>query len=379
MSGGYTVTLSDGTCTATASTSVEVVASPTATVTSNSPLCVGSTLFLNVTASSNNYSWTGPNGFTSGQSSPIRPDVNTSMSGKYSVMVSDGTCTITVSTLVVVSNPTANLSSNSPVCAGSALNLSATGGSAYTWAGPGGYNSTLQNPRLASASPPMSGTYSATVRNAGGCTATGTVSVVVSPNVAPSITSLRVNGNLPNAQTNTATACTNTPVNLNITATNAVTYSWRGPTGAGSGFTSSLVSPVTMPIASPRQGQYTVTVRNGCQVFNQRVINLQLTNCSNTRLASAEDAEAIDMEINAYPNPVSKTLKVEVRLKEPAALQLRLLNSIGQESGTWQLGEVRDFHQTELNLADLQGGVYLLEAQAGRQRTVKRVVKVQYQ
>jgi hypothetical protein len=225
----------------------------------------------------------------------------------------------------------------------------------------------------------MNGTYSVTVRNAGGCSTSGTVSVAVSPNVAPSITSLRVNGNLPNTQNNTVAICNNAAVSLNIAATNAVTYSWRGPTGAGNGFTSSLVSPVNMPIAMPRQGQYTVTVRNGCTVFNQRVINLQLINCTNTRIASAEDAEGVEMEINAYPNPVSKTLMVEVRLREPSALQLNLLNSVGQSSGGWWLKEESTFHKTELNLADLQGGVYLLQVQAGKQKAVKRVVKIQYE
>ena len=351
-----------------------------ATARSNSPVCIGGVLNLSATGGSA-YSWVGPNGYSSVQQNPTRSNATTSISGVYSVTVTEGACTATASTSVVVqqSQGSANLSSNSPVCAGSALNLSATGGSAYTWAGPGGYSSTLQNPRRAAANVVMSGTYSATVRNSGGCSTTVSTSVVVSPNVAPSITSLRVNGNLPNAQTNTVTACTNAPVTLTVAATNAVTYSWRGPTGAGSGFTSSLASPVEMPIASPRQGQYTVTVRNGCQVFNQRVINIQLINCSNTRLANAEDTEAIEMEINAYPNPVSKTLRVEVRLKEPAAVQLKLLNSVGQTNGTWQLSEVRNFHQTELNLADLQGGVYLLEAQAGSQRAVKRVVKMQYE
>jgi hypothetical protein len=187
--------------------------------------------------------------------------------------------------------------------------------------------------------------------------------------VAPSITALRVNGNLPNAQNNTVAVCNNAPVMLNIRATNAVTYSWRGPTGAGSGFVSSTVSPVDMPIVTPKTGQYTVTVRNGCAVFNHRVVNIQLVNCSNTRIASAEETEPVEMEINAYPNPVSKTLTVEVRM----------VNSVGQPSGEWNLSEPSTYHRTELNLSDLMGGVYLLEAQAGKQRAVKRVVKVQYE
>ncbi|MFN8357665.1 MAG: T9SS type A sorting domain-containing protein [Spirosomataceae bacterium] len=93
---------------------------------------------------------------------------------------------------------------------------------------------------------------------------------------------------------------------------------------------------------------------------------------------AAAETEPMEMEINAYPNPVTHTLTVEVRLKEPSALQLNLVNSVGKVSGAWQLEEISTFHKTELNLSALQGGVYLLQAQAGRQKVVKRVVKIQY-
>jgi hypothetical protein len=353
---------------------------PVLTASSNSPVCIGTQLNLSVSGGTA-WIWSGPNGFTNNTQYPVRPSVDASMAGVYSVTVSAVSGCTQIATTQVTTRQTLNpqLSSNSPLCVGTTLRLSVTGagvGSTYNWGTSSIFSSTLQNPTRPNATVAMSGTYSVTVNGACGSTVL-TTSVVVSPNVAPSITALRVNNVLPNAQNNTVAICNTAPVTLTVAATNAVTYSWRGPTGSGTGFESSLVSPVNFSVATPRQGQYTVTVRNGCTVFNHRVINIQLINCSNTRLASAEDTDAIEMELNAYPNPVSNSLTVEVRLKEAHPLQLKLLNSAGQTSGTWQLSEASTVHRTELNLSDLTGGIYLLEAQAGQQRAVKRVVKVE--
>jgi hypothetical protein len=93
---------------------------------------------------------------------------------------------------------------------------------------------------------------------------------------------------------------------------------------------------------------------------------------------ASEEAEEIDIQINAYPNPVANTLTVEVTLQEPSKLSLSLFNSIGKESGTWQLNEESTVHKKELNISELTGGVYLLQAQAGKQNAVKKVVKIQY-
>ncbi|MCX6273617.1 MAG: hypothetical protein NTV09_00215 [Bacteroidetes bacterium] len=70
------------------------------------------------------------------------------------------------------------VTSNSPVCAGSPLNLSvtATGTSplAYSWSGPNGFNSTTQNPSISNATTAASGTYNVTVTNACGTSSSST-------------------------------------------------------------------------------------------------------------------------------------------------------------------------------------------------------------
>jgi len=75
-------------------------------------------------------------------------------------------------------------SNNGPICAGQTLQITATGpAGSYSWTGPNGFTSTLQNPQIPSATVAANGTYSVTV-TAGGCAsapATTTASVTAPP------------------------------------------------------------------------------------------------------------------------------------------------------------------------------------------------------
>jgi hypothetical protein len=79
--------------------------------------------------------------------------------------------------------PSAPTASNSgPYCAGGAISLavSTVAGATYSWTGPSGYASTVQNPTISNATTAMAGTYSVTA-TVNGCTlAAATTSVTVS-------------------------------------------------------------------------------------------------------------------------------------------------------------------------------------------------------
>jgi len=75
----------------------------------------------------------------------------------------------------------AKASANSPVCEGSVIRLTASNGATFTWTGPGGFSSSLQNPSIISASESREGTYSVTVTTSDGCTSTTTTYVTVNP------------------------------------------------------------------------------------------------------------------------------------------------------------------------------------------------------
>ncbi len=98
-----------------------------------------------------------------------------------------------------------------PFCEGTTIQLNAAGGTSYSWAGPNGYTSTLQNPTLPAATAAMGGTYTVTVTTGGGITCTPTTAVVVNP--------------LPVTTVDSVTICTGTSGTL--TAAGATTYSWN--------------------------------------------------------------------------------------------------------------------------------------------------------
>jgi hypothetical protein len=142
---------------------------------SNSPVCEGSVLNLTTTTIENaTYSWTGPNGFTSSDQNPSIVDVTTAAGGTYSVTATVNGCTSAAGSVAVTVNAIPSVTSagsNSPICEGSVLNLTATfiAGATYSWTGPNGFISSEQNPSIIDATVDAAGTYSVTA-TVNGCT-----------------------------------------------------------------------------------------------------------------------------------------------------------------------------------------------------------------
>lgn len=133
-----------------------------------------------------------------------------------------------------------------PVCVGSPINFTTTAvaGCTYSWTGPAGFTSAVQNPTIASAALTHAGTYQVVYSTGGGCTDTNTVAVVVNPLpiITPTVTNPLCNG-----------ACTGSINAVPSAGSPAYTFSWN--TGA-----------TTQIINSLCVGTYTVTVTdaNGC-------------------------------------------------------------------------------------------------------------------
>lgn len=181
-SGVYSVTLTSvAGCTTTATTTVVVIPLPVPIVSNNGPLCAGQDLEISGSGSIA-YSWTGPGGFTSNQASPSIPNATPGSSGVYNLIAGVGACTVAVSTTVLVNpTPVASMGNSGAVCAGLPIYLTGSGGTTYSWQGPGGFASAAQNPTLFPASIGNSGVFSLTVADAVGCTNTATMNVLIYP------------------------------------------------------------------------------------------------------------------------------------------------------------------------------------------------------
>src|SRR5258708_29424599 len=86
--------------------------------------------------------------------------------------VSTGSVSVTVH-----ANPVPVVGSNSPICSGSQLNLTASGGTGYSWTGPNSFSSANQNPSISNASVSATVNYSVVVTDANNCVSTGSVSI----------------------------------------------------------------------------------------------------------------------------------------------------------------------------------------------------------
>ena len=197
---------------------------PAPTAGSNSPVCSGDTVKLTASGAGTTFSWTGPNGFTSTLQNPIIPNATSTNAGSYQVTQSaGGSCISPPATVTVVINPgpSTTASNNGPVCAGTTLNLTASTvqGAVYSWSGPNGFTSTLQNPSINNVVPADSGTYTVNV-TVGSCTSVPATTVVkISP--APSAPVAGNNGPV----------CQGTTLNLTAGNIAGATFSWTGPNG----------------------------------------------------------------------------------------------------------------------------------------------------
>jgi len=198
--GTYRVTVTDNAgCTATASTSVSIstLNAPSITASSNSPVCGGTNLILNSTATGGSgfysgYSWTGPNSYSSSMEDPTPFIIFTNGAGVYTVTVTDTkNCKGTASVTVLVDGPIPVPTSNSPVCPNGTIQLDGgpfiAAGVTYSWAGPNSYSSTLRIPAGFPAIPAAAGTYSLTITE-NGCSGVGTTTVVIGDVEPPMIT-----------------------------------------------------------------------------------------------------------------------------------------------------------------------------------------------
>lgn len=107
----------------------------TPTASSNTPVCVGSTLNL-ISNATGTIAWTGPNGFTSALQNPSISNVTNAASGTYYVTSTSSGCTSAQgSTVVVIKETTATnpASVSVAVCAITTFGTTVTYGTSYQW------------------------------------------------------------------------------------------------------------------------------------------------------------------------------------------------------------------------------------------------------
>ncbi len=257
----YTLTSATASCVAKATTTVTVNQLPTVSISGNTTICLGQNTTLSASGGGT-YLWnTGPT------TSAITVMSTAFTTNSYSVTVSNGNCSSVASVAVTGTYPTANFTSNTPLCLGDPAvftDLSTGGISSWYWNFGDGEISNSQSPSHAYS---VAGTYTAslTATSQYGCKDSLTQTVAVNPKPASSFMS-------------------NTPVCLGVPTVftdgstgGVVSWSWT----FGEGGNSTLQNPAftytsasTYTVAEIVTNQYvckdsstkSVTVMNGLNV-----------------------------------------------------------------------------------------------------------------
>ncbi len=250
-----------------------------------------------------NFSWTGPNGYSANGE-----DLTGLTAGTYAVVVTDANgCTATASVELQEPAPIASsivlsqtASGDAITCHGASngsIDLGLSGGSApyaVTWSGPNGFTangSDLNNL--------MAGTYTATIVDANGCTATATTTLTEpAPLVLTGDPSSTVGG--------TAIGCagaTDGAIDLHVAGgAGSMTFQWTGPNA----FVSTSEDPTGLAA-----GLYAVTVMdaNGCvdtaSFLLDEPVAITTTQQVQDALCQGSSDGAVDLAISGGIAPMS--------------------------------------------------------------------------
>jgi hypothetical protein len=195
----------------------------------------------------------------------------------------------------------------------------------------------------------QSGTYSLTLTNNSGCSASGSIDVTVNANPTVSISGVPTN-----------TICVYHS-SFNLTGSPA------GGTFSGPGMTGNTFDPATAGIGF-HQVTYNYTDANGCSGSDQVVI--QVDGC-----VSVGEPIVFGQSLDVYPNPFSNYIDVAFTTIEGGDVQLRLTNMLGQvvldRTVTAQAGE----NVLRLDIAeDLANGIYYLNIEYAGETWVEKLV-----
>ncbi len=223
------------------------------------------------------------------------------------------------------------VSSNSPVCEGRPIHLYATGGSSFSWSGPNGFTSTVQNPDIPVASSSQMGVYSLTIRDNNNCSAT--LSTLVRVNPPPIVTFILAQDSL----------CTFDPA-LILSGGQPVGGTYSGP-GVVSG---NLFNPSTTG-----QGNYyltyTYTDTNDCS--NSEIDKMNVLLC--TGFADQDN----ESQISVYPNPAKEKFAIDLSTIT-GLVKLELYSTEGKVIRHWNL---QGNQIAILSTNGLSKGVYFLK------------------
>lgn len=365
QAGTYSVrAIVNGCFSSSANTTVSITPLPETPVPSNNgPLCAGQTLNLSTDFVQNaTYSWTGPNGFSSTQRTPVINNTTLSSSGIYEVVLIKLSCLSKPGNTTVEINPIPNapgvttLPTNGIVCTGDSLMLFAafTSGATYEWTGPAGFGTSIQNPVIRNINIAQSGDYKVKTTKSGCTSVETTAAIIVNP--TPQTSSIFGPDSVRNFETQTYTIQGDVGSIFNWVAvggtqqsggtTNTITIAWGASTNG---------------ILRARE-----TNTFGCR-GELKQLNVNVRNTTSL-------SELAMPTFVFYPNPASNQVLIQLSEKYNENIKLNVFNTLGQLVLQDQING--GIMEKILNTNTLTSGIYFVQLNSG---SLTRTVKIEIQ
>lgn len=196
------------------------------------------------------------------------------------------------SATLTISKLSVSVSGNTGICAGASANLNADGGDVYSWSPSTGLNNPgIKNPV---ASPLVSTTYTVSVSNNEGCSATASVTIAVTDN--PNISSAIVNANVCGEQGSIITFISG--------GVAPYTFAWSngGTTNALSGLT---------------PGSYSLSV-TGANCTSVRDYQIETESNTTNLTVTASDISNCGLKLSWNAHPQASVYRIKYKVKDSA-------------------------------------------------------------
>jgi hypothetical protein len=331
--GVYTVTVSCGNCSATASATVSNPGAPTASISgTTNPLCAGAaTGTATVTATGPvTYAWSTTPTQTTATATGLA-------AGNYTVTVSANGCqTILQVTIVdparIIASATSNVSVSCFGGSNGTATVTASGGTGaltYAW-------STTPTQTTATATGLTAGNYTVTVTDANGCSVTSSATVAGPASALTASTSV-------SGSTATVTAAGGTPT---------YTYAW-----------STTPTQTAATATGLTAGNYTVTVTDS-------------KNCTATASVTILGVESVDAgvaDFSVYPNPSNGNFTAAIKMTSVSDVTITVMDIAGRKVFESTDKSVKDLNKA-INLSNIATGSYIINVRTDRGTANQRIV-----
>lgn len=305
------------------------------TVTTNTLFCQGDSTLLSVAAQSGmSYQWKNNTVNISGATTNT---YYAKTAGNYMVSISSGTNCSTSSlsqSIAVTPAPVLTVTAtNSVVCAGQPVTISATGADTYTFTG--GISNGVAFTPAGTTTYSISGTNTVT-----SCKAKATRNITV--NVLPSITGV----------TTSSMICSGQSTTLSVMGTLGTTYTWTP--GNLNGASVSVSPSVTTT--------YTINGRNSNGCSNSSMVTQSVAICT-----GIEDLAQNENLLSVFPNPNNG----DYTIRSNSAMNLTIIDQLGREMKTLSLEAANNF---TTDISGMATGIYYLISREGQSSKHLKIV-----